>query len=282
MGKRIYMSWQAKESNNDKRVNLYSKPGVSEVIYANEWKNGRRRTNNDNIGSGRRRPASELYGGTNTGNIGAFIFIIIIAVLAYLVFYPSTPSTPSTPLTPSNIDIPVSEISPTSNPTLIQNKPSIDIGELESKIHVLINENRKNNGVSSLSLDDKLASVARVHSVDMSINNYFEHDNKKGEDPTMRGQNMGYTCRKDYGSYYTNGIAENIFQNNLYDSTSYVNGIPVSHDWNSLEEIAQSTVNGWMNSPGHRQNILKEQYDKEGIGVAISSDDKVLITEDFC
>ena len=36
MGKRIYMSWQAKEKNLDKRVNLYSKPGVSEVIFGNE------------------------------------------------------------------------------------------------------------------------------------------------------------------------------------------------------------------------------------------------------
>ena len=167
-------------------------------------------------------------------------------------------------------------------PPLTPTEPKIDITTLEKRIHTLINEKRKNNGVSSLGFDDNLALIARGHSLDMSINNYFEHNNKKGEDPTMRGQNAGYSCRKDYGSYYTNGIAENIYQNNLYDSTSYVNGIPVSHDWNSLEEIAQSTVNGWMNSPGHRQNILKAQYDREGIGVAISSDDKVLITEDFC
>lgn len=176
MGKRIYMSWQTKERNNDKRVNFYSKPGVSEVIFGNEWKKGGR------------RPASENYEGKKTGNTVAFIFILIIIIAILVVFIPSPSNTPS------NIDIPLSE--PTSpfveeraedtileslrsitNPDLIRNKPSIDIAELESRIHVLINEKRKNNGVSSLSLDDKLASIARIHSLDMSINNYFEHDN---------------------------------------------------------------------------------------------------------
>jgi len=83
----------------------------------------------------------------------------------------------------------------------------------------------------------------------------FDHVNLKGEDPTARGLESSYRCYKDYGSYYTDGIAENIFQNNLYNSVTYYNGIPI-YDWNTLEEIAQSTVKGWMNSPGHRKNIL--------------------------
>ena len=111
--------------------------------------------------------------------------------------------------------------------------------------------------------------------------NFFSHDNLIGQDPTERGRLAGYYCRKDFGSYYTEGIAENIFQNNLYDSVTYYNGIP-SYDWNTQEEIAKSTVSGWMTSPGHRENILTATYDKEGIGVAISSDDEVLITQDFC
>jgi uncharacterized protein YkwD len=70
-------------------------------------------------------------------------------------------------------------------------------------------------------------------------------------------------------------------QNNLYDSVTYYNGIP-RYAWNTQEEIAQSTVDGWMTSPGHRQNILTSTYNREGIGVAIDSDNKVYITEDFC
>jgi len=77
------------------------------------------------------------------------------------------------------------------------------------------------------------------------------------------------------------GFPENIFQNNLYDSyTSY--GVYTTYDWNTPDEIARSTVDGWMNSAGHRENILTPYYYSEGIGVAISSDNKVLITQDFC
>jgi uncharacterized protein YkwD len=112
----------------------------------------------------------------------------------------------------------------------------------------------------------------------MAKNNYFSHTNLQGLDPTGRGSQVGYSCYKDYGSYYTHGIAENIFQ--TQHSTTH-NGITVNELVPS-ETIAQSTVDGWMNSPGHRQNILTSTYDHEGIGVAISSDKKVYVTENFC
>jgi uncharacterized protein YkwD len=160
-------------------------------------------------------------------------------------------------------------------------KPEINISQLEKRIHELVNEERKKYGLTPLKWDDKLALITRKHSQDMALNNYFDHINLKGEDPTERGLKEGYRCYKNYGSYYTEGIAENIFQNNLYDSVTYINGIPV-YDYNSLEEIAESTVEGWMESPGHRSNILNKNYDREGIGVAISNDDKVYITQDFC
>jgi uncharacterized protein YkwD len=54
------------------------------------------------------------------------------------------------------------------------------------------------------------------------------------------------------------------------------------YDWNSLEQIARSTVSGWMKSPGHRKNILQPFWKTEGIGIAVSPDDKVLITQNFC
>jgi uncharacterized protein YkwD len=160
-------------------------------------------------------------------------------------------------------------------------KPTIDISALETEIHTGINEQRRSNGLSPLSYDASLASIARKHSADMARNNYFSHYNLQGLDPSDRATRGGYSCYKNYGSYYSTGLAENIMQNNLYDSVTYYNGIP-RYDWNTQEEIAQSTVSGWMTSAGHRRNILTSTYDKEGIGVAIASDDKVYITEDFC
>lgn len=167
-----------------------------------------------------------------------------------------------------------------SNP--INQKPTIDTIELEKKIHLLINQQRQYNGLSALAWDNRLSNVARIHSDDMALRSYFSHDTPEGLDPTARGAKYGVRCEKTVGNLIYSGIAENIFQNNLYDRIWYTNGIPTSYEWNSMDDLAQSTVSGWMESPGHRQNILTQTYDREGIGIAISSDDKVYITQDFC
>jgi uncharacterized protein YkwD len=60
-----------------------------------------------------------------------------------------------------------------------------------------------------------------------------------------------------------------------------VNGI-AHYDWNSEGKIAETTVQGWMNSRGHRKNILFSHWRSEGIGVAIAPDGKVYITQNFC
>ena len=198
-------------------------------------------------------------------------------------------ATSNTATNPTLADSQSSPVIPTLQSEVVSNiestggnsQPVIDIPTLEKQIHELINQQRRNNRLSALSYDSSLADIARKHSTDMAQNNYFSHYTLQGMSPTDRGNQAGYSCYKNYGSYYTSGIAENIMQNNLYDSVTYYNGIP-RYDWNSQDEIAQSTVSGWMNSPGHRQNILTSTYDKEGIGVAIASDDKVYVTEDFC
>jgi len=181
------------------------------------------------------------------------------------------------------LDKPTTEIpkdSQESDP--VNEKPTIDTYELEKQVHQLTNQYRIQNGLTTLAWDDRLSDVARNHSKDMASRSYFSHDTPDGIDPTGRGAIYGYNCEKRVGNLIYSGIAENIFQNNLYDTVWYTNGIPTSYEWNSMDEIAQSTVGGWMDSPGHRQNILTSTYDNEGIGVAISSDDKVYITQNFC
>lgn len=153
---------------------------------------------------------------------------------------------------------------------------------LATRIHELINRERITNKLNSLATDTALTKIALNNSENMAANNYFAHVNPQGQDPTARGEAAGYTCRKDYGSYYTYGIAENIFQNNRYTAIAHYSDGRNVYDWSTPEEIAQSTVGGWMNSSGHRKNILTATFDREGIGVAISNDDKIYITENFC
>jgi uncharacterized protein YkwD len=49
-----------------------------------------------------------------------------------------------------------------------------------------------------------------------------------------------------------------------------------------METITGTTLKGWMDSDSHRENILQNDYTREGVGVAIGSDDKVYITQVFC
>ena len=183
------------------------------------------------------------------------------------------PSEKSTPLPPF----------PTAGTiSAVKNPFTISTDALEQRVHDLINQQRTARGLASLRFDPALADIARKHSEDMAAQDYFAHVNPAGQNPTARGISAGYTCRKDYGSYYTYGIAENLFQNNLYSSATYYSNRETVYDWNSAEEIAQTTVGGWMNSSGHRENIVTPTFDREGIGVAIAPDDKVYITEDFC
>ena len=165
---------------------------------------------------------------------------------------------------------------------LLSQQPAIDAAELEMRIHALTNQHRAENDLQPLSWDGELSDIARAHSDDMALRGYFSHDTPEGADPTDRARDGGYGCRKIIGNMIYTGVAENIFQGSLYNSTLLVAGLPVSYDWNSQEEIARTTVDGWMDSPGHRKNILTPTYDREGIGVSIAPDDKVYVTQNLC
>ncbi len=152
------------------------------------------------------------------------------------------------------------------------------MAELERKIHALVNQQRG----APLAWVSELGDVARSHSTDMAANRYFSHTNLRGESPTDRGTAAGYDCRKDHGTHYTLGLAENILYSSTYSSKQYVNGILVKTNYYTLDELAWVVVDGWMESPGHRSNIVEVNYDRTGIGVATDSEELVYITQNFC
>jgi uncharacterized protein YkwD len=165
--------------------------------------------------------------------------------------------------------------------TVSKAKPRIDIGALEQRIHVLINQQRAKHGLSSLDWNPALNKIARLHSKDMATKRYFQHNSPEGHDLAYRYSQQGFVCEIAVGAmYYTGG--ENIFQTNLYSSVEYINEIPTIYHWNDIETMAQTTVKGWMNSPSHRETILEPSWRTEGIGIGISNDNKVYITQDFC
>ena len=95
----------------------------------------------------------------------------------------------------------------------------------------LVNKERKSAGVSTLKMDKELLRAAMLRAHETSV--YFSHTRPNGE--------LCYTA------------SEYIWGENI--AAGYI--------------TAKSVVNGWMNSSGHRANILKESYTTIGIGVAI-------------
>ncbi len=168
--------------------------------------------------------------------------------------------------TPPTIRIPttIQKTAVTSNPISPRyesdNTP-VSGSTVENQILQLTNNERKNNGVNPLVYDSSLAAIARAHSQDMLNNNYFSHINLNGDDPSERASKAGYNIHKSYQV----GVAENIGMTEGYVSSS---------------NIAQEFIEMWMNSPGHRSNILNSQYNRLGVGVA-SRGSKIIATQVF-
>ena len=150
-------------------------------------------------------------------------------------------------------------------------------------IHELVNNERAEYAhLRPLTYDERLESIAVAHSRDMGMNGYFSHTNLTGRSPSERGEAAGYTCRKDYGSYYKVGIAENIHQAWLFGSYSTLFNLVFGKDYYSLEELAELIVQDWMDSAGHKEKLLDGGFDKTGIGVFVTDKEEVYTTQNFC
>ena len=140
------------------------------------------------------------------------------------------------------------------------------MSELEMKVHDGINAERVNNGRTPLKWEERLAAVARAHSDDMTSRIYFSHDTPEGLGPSDRIDRSGYSCWKS--SHY--GVAENI---------------AIETTLGNIDRTAAEAVQGWMNSPGHRTNLLGRQYDRTGIGASFGTwrgYKAVYLTQVFC
>jgi len=139
------------------------------------------------------------------------------------------------------------------------------IDGITKKVHVLINNERASHGLMPLSWNSKIAQAALNHSADMASRNYFEHDSPEGYDFSWRYAQIGFSCSVTYGNMIYGGGENIMFLEGYY----------------GVDTIASETVNGWMNSPGHRINILTPHFQSEGIGVSISGN-QVYLTQNFC
>lgn len=127
-------------------------------------------------------------------------------------------------------------------PGQVLNIPTTDSSVLsyEKEVVRLVNEIRAENGLQALTYDWELSRVARYKSQDMKDNKYFSHTSPTYGSPFQMIKNFGITYRS---------AGENI-------AKGYA--------------TPQAVVNGWMNSSGHRANILNASFNRIGVGYVAS------------
>ena len=125
-----------------------------------------------------------------------------------------------------------------------------DLNANEQQLHDLTNQARANSGLSMLRMDPRLCRAARLHSANMARLNSMSH-NLEGKSHQHRTMEAGYPSGM---------VAENI---------CYSQGNP------------QAAINTWLNSSGHRANMLSYQYSDLGVGIGYSNNGQPYYTQVF-
>jgi len=135
-------------------------------------------------------------------------------------------------------------------------KPSADTGRLtgdaalEAEVIDLVNAERRRGRCPEVHLDERLRSAARGHSADMGRHNEMSHEGSDGSSPWDRAERAGYDA----------ALSENV-------AVGYA--------------TAEDVMDGWMNSPGHRDNILNCEARATGVGLARSANGTPYWTQMF-
>lgn len=129
-----------------------------------------------------------------------------------------------------------------------------EIERLELECFDVVNRQRQAHGLKPLRFSEELLEVARYYSRRMAEENFFSHTDPDGRTVRQRVTEAGIRWR--------------VLGENLAYSNGYINPVAVS-------------VKGWMESPGHRKNILDSAYSEAAIGAWISSNGTVYFTEIF-
>lgn len=131
---------------------------------------------------------------------------------------------------------------------------AVDVGAAEIQLIDLLNADRTAAGLQPLSADPRLMDVARWRSEDMVARNFFGHD--------LGGFNVGRLLRDRQIPF--NLAGENIVSNTFDDATTV--------------GLAQVEL---MKSAGHRENVLRADYNLVGVGVAIGPNRRTVYTQIF-
>ena len=162
--------------------------------------------------------------------------------------------------------------SPTASPTQKPTPLDVDIdflSQVESEIVRLCNIEREKLGLKPLISNPRLDEIARYKSEEMGQYNYFEHKSP------ISGYQSWDLAKKVFGYEYRS------FGENIWMKRATVSNPKQYLPTFKANITASEIVDGWMNSDGHRENILSTKYGKIGVGVVVCSDLRAYATQVF-
>ncbi len=196
---------------------------------------------------------------------------------------PTPVLTPVPTPAPMPIPTPASTLPPTPEPTPLATPElspfpggtPLDADVIFPWVIEFTNEARLASGLPLLLHDPAISEIALAHSANMASNGMLSHT-LNGKDPTDRALQAGYDC-KAYrtATSYTYGLSENVSEYPRVRTwtTTTVNGRTVSIEPTSYHktssDMARALVTGWLNSPGHRANILDPHATRIGVGIYV-------------
>lgn len=148
---------------------------------------------------------------------------------------PAKPEQPEAPAEPSAPETPIKPETP-AKPEQPATPANTSVSAYEQEVARLVNAERAKEGLAPLTLSAELSRVARMKSQDMHDRGYFDHNSPTYGSPFQLMKSQGITYRT---------AGENI-------AMGY--------------RTPEAVVNAWMNSPGHRANILNASYTTIGVG----------------
>ena len=162
-------------------------------------------------------------------------------------------------------------------------RPHLDERELERRVFALANGKRGRyvNADAGLHWDEAVAQVARDHSRHMAEYDHFSHVDLQGRLPEDRERDAGISCYRETERYTIGSMGENIFFTGIWKTSETVRHVTI-YKWQTMADIANAAVDGWMTSDDHRENMLHPAYIRMGVGVAIAQDGKVYVTQNLC
>lgn len=160
---------------------------------------------------------------------------------------------------------------------------SLNLDLLERSIAGAVNGAREQHGLKPLAWNADLLPVSRGHSEDMATQAFYDHLNRRGEDADRRAIRQGVPCTTAFPRL--KGIGENLsalYWYASYEMTYQGGASSVNFAWLTPQAIPSRVVSSWMGSPAHRSNVLDASYKTQAIGIALSADYQLFITQNLC